>query len=74
MNERCGQFRNTYRIYKSVGFVEKNTVLVGANGSGKTTLANTLRDTLNVADGIVGLSRKGYGVSEGGTRGSSKWT
>lgn len=53
VNERCSQFRNTYRIYKSVGFVEKNTVLVGANGSGKTTLANTLRDALNVADGIV---------------------
>lgn len=50
---RSVQFRDTYRIYKSVGFVEKNTVLVGANGSGKTTLANTLRDTLNIHDGIV---------------------
>lgn len=50
---RSVQFRDTYRIYKSVGFAEKNTVLVGANGSGKTTLANTLRDTLNIQDGIV---------------------
>ena len=50
---RSVQFRDTYRIYKSVGYVEKNTVLVGANGSGKTTLANTLRDTLNIHDGIV---------------------
>lgn len=50
---RSVKFRDTYRIYKSVGFAEKNTVLVGANGSGKTTLANTLRDTLNIQDGIV---------------------
>lgn len=50
---RCVQFKDMYRIYKSVGFVERNTVLVGANGSGKTTLANTLRKTLNVQDGIV---------------------
>ena len=53
VNERCIQFRDTYRIYKSVGFVEKNTVLVGANGSGKTTLANKLKETLNIEDGIV---------------------
>lgn len=50
---RSVQFRDTYRIYKAVGYAEKNTVLVGANGSGKTTLANTLRDTLNIQDGIV---------------------
>lgn len=50
---RSVQFRDTYHIYKSVGYVEKNTVLVGANGSGKTTLANILRDTLNIQDGIV---------------------
>lgn len=50
---RSVQFRDTYRIYKSVGFVEKNTVLVGANGCGKTTLANTLRNTLDLQDGIV---------------------
>lgn len=51
--QKSVQYRNTYHIYKSVGFAEKNTVLVGANGSGKTTLANTLRETLNIQDGIV---------------------
>lgn len=50
---RSVQYRDSYRIFKSVGFMEKNTVLVGANGSGKTTLANILRDTLNIQDGIV---------------------
>lgn len=50
---RSVKFRDIYRIYKAVGFAERNTVLVGANGSGKTTLANKLRDTLNIRDGIV---------------------
>lgn len=43
----------TYRMFKSVNYVEKNTVIVGANGSGKTTLANKLKGTLNANDGIV---------------------
>ena len=40
-------------FYKSLGFAQENTVVVGANGCGKTTLANTLQKSLNVKDGIV---------------------
>ena len=43
----------SYSLFKSVGFANKNTVIVGANGSGKTTLANNLKKTLNSIDGIV---------------------
>ena len=46
-------YLHTYRLFKSVGFADKNTVIVGANGSGKTTLANKLKKTLNADDGIV---------------------
>lgn len=49
----CRKFLQTYQLFKSVGYVEKNTVIIGANGSGKTTLANKLKETLNVEDGIV---------------------
>lgn len=49
----CRKFSQTYQLFKSVGYVEKNTVIIGANGSGKTTLANKLKETLNVVDGIV---------------------
>ncbi len=58
-NDRIGvlfkskDYLNTYRLFRSVGFVDKNTVIVGANGSGKTTLANNLKKTLNSLDGIV---------------------
>lgn len=44
---------DSYRFYKSLGFAQENTVVVGANGCGKTTLANTLQNSLNVKDGIV---------------------
>ena len=47
------RYKETYHLYKSVGFVERNTVIVGANGSGKTSLANVLKDTLQIEDGIV---------------------
>ena len=50
---QCKGYLQAYHLYKSVGFAEKNTVIVGANGSGKTTLANKLKQTLNVEDGIV---------------------
>ena len=50
---KCQIFHQTYSLYKSVGYAQKNTVIVGANGSGKTTLANKLKETLNIADGIV---------------------
>lgn len=44
---------DSYHFYKSLGFAQENTVVVGANGCGKTTLANTLQKSLNVKDGIV---------------------
>ena len=50
---KCKNAHQTYKLYKSVGYAQKNTVIVGANGSGKTTLANKLKGTLNIADGIV---------------------
>lgn len=50
---QCKNFLQVYGLYKSVGYVERNTVIVGANGSGKTTLANKLKNTLNIEDGIV---------------------
>lgn len=46
-------YLHTYRLFKSIGYADKNTVIVGANGSGKTTLANKLKKILNTADGIV---------------------
>ncbi|MCR5850187.1 MAG: AAA family ATPase [Bacteroidaceae bacterium] len=50
---KCQNYYQTYKLYKSVGYVQRNTVIVGANGSGKTTLANKLKESLNMADGIV---------------------
>lgn len=50
---KCQKFYQSYRLFKSVGFVQKNTVIVGANGSGKTMLANQLKETLRIADGVV---------------------
>lgn len=44
---------DSYHFYKSLGFAQENTVVVGTNGCGKTTLANTLQKSLNVKDGIV---------------------
>ena len=44
---------DSYHFYRSLGFAQENTVVVGANGCGKTTLANTLQMSLNVKDGIV---------------------
>ena len=44
---------DSYHFYKSLGFAQENTVVVGANGCGKTTLANTLQKSLIVKDGIV---------------------
>lgn len=49
----CRKFYKIYQLFKSVGYAEKNTVIIGANGSGKTTLANKLKETLNVEDGVV---------------------
>ena len=49
----CKKYLQIYHLFKSINYAEKNTVIIGANGSGKTTLANNLKDTLNVADGVV---------------------
>ena len=49
----CRKYLEAYNLFKSVGYAEKNTVIIGANGSGKTSLANDLKETLNVRDGIV---------------------
>lgn len=46
-------YLHTYRMFRSIGFADRNTVIVGANGSGKTTLANKLKKALNTDDGIV---------------------
>lgn len=51
--EKSQNYLQTYRLFKSVGFADNNTVIVGANGSGKTTLANNLKKTLSSLDGIV---------------------
>lgn len=50
---KCKDFLHTYRLFKSIGYADRNTVIVGANGSGKTTLANKLKKVLNLEDGIV---------------------
>lgn len=58
-NDRIGvlyksqNYLQSYKLFKSIGFAARNTVIVGANGSGKTTLANNLKKTLNSLDGIV---------------------
>lgn len=51
--DKSQNYLQTYKLFKSVGFAVKNTVIVGANGSGKTTLANNLKETLNSLDGII---------------------
>jgi ATPase subunit of ABC transporter with duplicated ATPase domains len=44
----------TYYLFRAIGFVNSNIVLIGANGSGKTTFANSIRDKLESTDnGIV---------------------
>ena len=50
---KCKDYFHTYHLFKSIGYADRNTVIVGANGSGKTTLANKLKNALHVEDGIV---------------------
>lgn len=50
---KCEDYLHTYHLFKSIGYADRNTVIVGANGSGKTTLANKLKKALNVEDGIA---------------------
>ena len=42
-----------YDFYKSLGYVTRNSVVVGANGCGKTSLANSLTAAMDYRDGIV---------------------
>ena len=51
--DKSKDYLHTYKLFRSIGFADRNTVIVGANGSGKTTLANKLKKALNVEDGIV---------------------
>lgn len=42
-----------YRVLRSIGFAQSNSVIVGPNGSGKTTLANCFMSSIHRANGIV---------------------
>ena len=42
-----------YQVLRSIGFAQRNTVIVGPNGSGKTTLANCFTSTIRQSTGIV---------------------
>ena len=42
-----------YLVLRSIGFAQRNTVIVGPNGSGKTTLANCFTSTIRQSTGIV---------------------
>lgn len=42
-----------YQVLRSIGFAQRNTVIVGPNGSGKTTLANSFTSTIRQSTGIV---------------------
>lgn len=51
-----GLASNYYYVYivlRSIGFAERNTVIIGPNGSGKTTLANCFTTTIRQSTGIV---------------------
>lgn len=43
----------SYAIWKQLGFLKENVVLIGANGSGKSTLAQLIQSTLPSKNGIV---------------------
>lgn len=44
----------TYTLFKAIGFINSNVVLIGANGCGKTTFADTIREELERTEtGIV---------------------
>lgn len=50
----CFFAERTFGLFKAIGFVNSNVVLIGANGSGKTTFANLIRDELERTEtGIV---------------------
>lgn len=43
----------SYDIWKQLGFLKENVVLIGVNGSGKSTLAQLIQSTLPSKNGIV---------------------
>lgn len=46
--------QKTFGLFKAIGFVNTNVVLIGANGSGKTMFANSIRSELEQTEnGIV---------------------
>ena len=49
----ASSFYYVYLVLRSIGFAERNTVIVGPNGSGKTTLANCFTTTIRQSTGIV---------------------
>lgn len=50
---KAKEFVDSFHLYIGLGYVLKNTVIIGANGCGKTSLANVLTKTLDIKDGIV---------------------
>lgn len=42
-----------YQVLRSIGFAQRNAVIVGPNGSGKTTLANCFTSTIRQSAGII---------------------
>lgn len=47
-------FVRTYMLYKSIGYVSSNVVIIGANGCGKTTFADSIREQMELSNnGIV---------------------
>lgn len=42
-----------YKVLRSIGFAQSNSVIVGPNGSGKTTLANCFMSSIHNSNGIV---------------------
>lgn len=50
---RVREIIHGYDFYKSLGYVTRNSVVVGANGCGKTSLANSLTAAMDYRDGIV---------------------
>ena len=50
---RVREIIHGYDFYKSLGYVTRNSVVVGANGCGKTSLANSLTIAMDYRDGIV---------------------
>jgi len=53
MVRNASTYYYVYQVLRSIGFAQRNTVIVGPNGSGKTTLANCFTSTIRQSAGIV---------------------